>query len=134
MIEARMETRQDKGLVVVACPDARPPAYQAVIGLGRAGLLQRFLTSSYYNPNGPLATLARRLDPHWLSRLEAVLLRRHDAEIPADRVSTVPCVDLSSRIEARIAGRSQTCKRLLAQARATWFDHQLARLLARYRP
>lgn len=57
-----METRRDAGSVVVACPDARPPAYQAVIGLGRAGLLQRFLTSSYYDPDGPLATLARRLD------------------------------------------------------------------------
>ena len=37
-----METRRDTGSVVVACPDARPPAYQAVIGLGRAGLLQSF--------------------------------------------------------------------------------------------
>src|SRR5271165_2548920 len=110
MIEARMETRQDKGLVVVACPDARPPAYQAVIGLGRAGLLQRFLTSSYYDPNGPLATLARRLDPNRLSRLESFLLRRHHAEIPANSVSTVLSVDLSLRIEARLAWRSQTLK------------------------
>ena len=55
-----MKARRDAGSVVVACPDARPPAYQAVIGLGRAGLLQRFLTSSYYDPDGPLATLARR--------------------------------------------------------------------------
>ncbi|MBV8311007.1 MAG: glycosyltransferase, partial [Planctomycetaceae bacterium] len=134
MIEAKMETRRDTGSVVVACPDARPPAYQAAIGLGRAGLLQRFLTSSFYDPNGPLATLARRLDPQRLSRLESVLLRRHDAEIPTGRVSTVPCVDLSLRIEARLAGRSQTFKRLLAQARATWFDRRLARLLAQYRP
>ncbi len=69
MIETKMETRRDAGSVVVACPDARPPAYQAVIGLGRAGLLQRFLTSSYYDPDGPLATLARRLirsgSPGW---------------------------------------------------------------------
>ncbi len=129
-----METRQEMGSVVVACPDARPPAYQAVIGLGRAGLLQRFLTSSYYDPEGLLATLARRLDPNRLSRLESVLLRRHDAEIPADSVSTVPYVDLSLRIEARLAGRSRTFKRLLAQARATWFDRRLARLLEQYRP
>ena len=38
-----METRRDTGSVVVACPDARPPAYQAVIGLDRAGLLQSVL-------------------------------------------------------------------------------------------
>jgi glycosyltransferase involved in cell wall biosynthesis len=134
MIEAKMETWQDTGSVVVACPDARPPAYQAVIGLGKAGLLQRFLTSSYYDPDGPLATLARRLAPKRLSRLESVLLRRHDADIPADSVSTVPCFDLSLRIEAQLAGRSQTFKRLLAQARVAWFDRRLARLLEQYRP
>ncbi len=134
MNKAMRETRQGTGSVVVACPDARPPAYQAVIGLGREGLLQRFLTSSYYDPNGPLATLARRLDPKRLSRLESMLLRRHDAEIPANSVSTVPSVDLSLRIEARLAWRSQTLKRLLAQARTTWFDQRLAHLLEHYRP
>ena len=129
-----MDTRDDKESVVVACPDARPPAYQAVVGLARAGLLQRFLTASYYDPNGQLARVARRLDPNRLSRLETILLRRHDAEIPANRVSTIPCVDLSLRIEARLAGRLQTCKRLLAQARAKWFDRRLAHLLRRSRP
>jgi starch synthase len=133
-IEAEMETRRDRGSVVVACPDARPPAYQAVIGLGRAGLLQRFLTASYYDPDGPLAKLARRLAPNRLSRLESVLLRRHEAEIPPGRVLTVPCVDLSLRIEARLAGRSPTFKRMIAQARTTWFDRRLARMLARHRP
>jgi alpha-maltose-1-phosphate synthase len=134
MIEAKMETQRDSRSVVVACPDARPPAYQAVIGLAKAELLQSFLTSSYYDPDGPLATLARCIVPNQLSRLEKVLLRRHDAEIPADRVSTISCVDLSLQIEARLAGRSQTFKRLLAQARSTWFDRRLANLLARDRP
>jgi alpha-maltose-1-phosphate synthase len=133
MIETKMETRQDTRSVLVACPDARPPAYQAVIGLERAGLLHNFLTSSYYDPGAPLATLARRLVPNRFSSLEKVLLRRHDGEIPADRVSTIPCVDLSLQVEARLSGRSQTVKRLLAQARATWFDRRLAHLLARHR-
>ena len=31
-----MELRRDERLAVVACPDARPPAYQAVVGLNRA--------------------------------------------------------------------------------------------------
>src|SRR5271165_3262383 len=111
MIETKMETRQDTRSVLVACPDARPPAFQAVIGLERAGLLHSFLTSSYYDPGAPLATLARRLVPNRFSRLEKVLLRRHDAEIPADRISTIPYVDLSLQFEARLAGRSQTFKR-----------------------
>ena len=32
-----METPSERGSVLVACPDARPPAYQAVIALHRAG-------------------------------------------------------------------------------------------------
>ncbi len=129
-----METGIGTGSVVVACPDARPPAYQAAIGLRRAGLLQRFLTSSYYDPDGPLAGLARKLAPGRFSRLEKVLLQRHDAELPAALVSMVPTVDLSLRLEARLAGRRQSLKRRLAQTRTTWFDRRLARLIAKNRP
>ena len=32
-----MEQRRLAEAVFVACPDARPPAYQAVVGLKRAG-------------------------------------------------------------------------------------------------
>ena len=58
-----MKLRQSPGPVLVACPDARPPAYQAVIGLHRARQLRGFLTACYYNPGGRLASLARRLVP-----------------------------------------------------------------------
>ena len=34
--------------VLLVCPDARPPAYQAAIGFTRAGLLDRFITGFYY--------------------------------------------------------------------------------------
>ncbi|HZW31950.1 MAG TPA: hypothetical protein VFF52_14665, partial [Isosphaeraceae bacterium] len=73
-----METPRAGKPVLVACPDARPPAYQAVIGLSRAGLLGEFLTASYYDRGGRLARLARRLVPDRLARLERLLLRRHD--------------------------------------------------------
>ena len=35
--------------VLVACPDARPPAYQAVVGLERGSLLHTFFTGYYYS-------------------------------------------------------------------------------------
>jgi starch synthase len=129
-----METRRDRMSVLVACPDARPPAYQAVIGLDRAGLLDRFVTASYYDPEGRLATLARRLSPGRFARYEKLLLRRNDPEIPAGRVTAVPAVDLALRLEARAAGRSQTLKRRLAQIRTHAFDRRLARIVARRRP
>jgi alpha-maltose-1-phosphate synthase len=129
-----MESRPDGKSVVVACPDARPPAYQAVIGLSRAGWLDRFVTSSYYDPDGPLATLARRVAPRRFARWEKVLLRRHDPEIPAGRVWAVPAVDVAQRLETCIAGRAQTMKRLLAQARTDWFDRRLARFALHHRP
>ena len=96
-IEAAMESRPEEKSVIVACPDARPPAYQAVVGLNRAGRLDRFVTSCYYDPDGPLATLARRLAPGRFAQWEKVLLRRHDPEIPAERVWALPGVDLCSR-------------------------------------
>src|SRR4051812_45517464 len=118
MSEAAMETQQRyRGSVLVACPDARPPAYQAVIGLDRAGMLDCFVTASYYDPGGGLARIARRLTPRRFARCERRLLRRHDPEIPAGRVTAVPAVDLVSRLEARAAARSQTLKRMLAQVR-----------------
>ena len=49
--------------VMVGCPDARPPAYQAVVGLARARMLDLFVTSFYYSGEGPLSALGRRAAP-----------------------------------------------------------------------
>jgi hypothetical protein len=129
-----MESRPQEKSVIVACPDARPPAYQAAIGLSHSGRLDRFITSCYYNPDGSLAKFARRLAPGQFARWEKVLLRRHHPEIPAARVWTLPGVDVIQRLEARVAGRSQMMKRLLAQARTDFFDRRLARIVAHDRP
>ena len=121
--------RSYRDSVVVACPDARPPAYQAVVGLGRAGMLRRFLTSYYHDPDGLGATLARRFAPGAYDRFRRVLARRHDEDIPVDRVASVPAVDLALRVESRFAGRPNL-KRAAARARTHWFDRRLARELA----
>jgi glycosyltransferase involved in cell wall biosynthesis len=120
--------------VLVACPDARPPAYQAVIGLSRAGLLRGFLTASYYNPDGRLSVLARGFAPKRWSRIERVLLRRHDPEIPPDRVRAIPSYDLASRLEVRLAAKWLRLVRALAQWRTQHFDGRLARMVERTRP
>ena len=133
-IGAAMERRKSSKNVVVACPDARPPAYQAVIGLGQSGLLDRFVTSSYYDPGGPLTRLVRSRAPGLFSRVEPLLRRRYDPEIPSRCVVSVPSVDLSLRIEARLAGRAQALKRSLAMARCRYFDRRLARLLLKHPP
>jgi glycosyltransferase involved in cell wall biosynthesis len=129
-----MERIVDAGRVLVACPDARPPAYQAVIGLDRAGLLGRFMTAGYYHRDGRLPTLARRLAPAYMAGLERILLRRHDAEIPADRVRALPTVDLAVRLESHWAGRRPRWKRALAHWRTERFDAALARAVAEAKP
>jgi glycosyltransferase involved in cell wall biosynthesis len=131
-----MERRRAKRLVMVACPDARPPAYQAVVGLNEAGLLERFVTSTYYNPESPFPRLARHFVSRRWAQWERHLLRRYNAGIPANLVSDVPSIDLLLRIEALAAGRAHSLvlKRTCAQARTVWFDHRLSRLVARYRP
>ncbi len=135
-IEVVMDPQRYDRSVMIACPDARPPAYQSVIGLYRAGLLDRFITSSYFNPNSPLARLARRAAPQGYANWEMILLRRNHPEIPAERVCALPIVDFLLRIESLAAGRAGTVrlKRLLAQARTTWFDKRLSRIVARRSP
>ncbi len=131
-----MDPQRHDRSVMIACPDARPPAYQAVIGLCRAGLLDRFITSSYFNPDLPLARLARKVAPQRYAKWEMKFRRRNHPEIPSERVCALPIVDVLLRIESRAAGRAGTVrlKRLLAQARTTWFDQRLSRIVARRSP
>ena len=120
--------------VLVACPDARPPAYQAVIGLDRAGLLGGFVTASYYDRDSRLAALSRRFVPGRFERLERFLLRRHDPEIPVHRVRANPGFDMAIRLESRLAARRPRLKRAVARWRTGWFDARLARAVDEVRP
>ncbi len=120
--------------VLVACPDARPPAYQAVIALARASLLQRFETSFYYKGDGPLAALARRFAPERYRRWQRILGRRHNAEIPSGRVRSDWGYDLALQIENRLAARRAAPRREVARWRTRRFDLRIARALAHQGP
>jgi len=129
-----MQTHRLDESILIACPDARPPAYQAVVGLNRAKLLRTFVTSCYYNPDGRLPGLLRRLAPDRFARLERVLLRRHDPEIPPARVRPVPSFDMALRLEIRLAGKRPQLKRALARWRTERFDGRVARMIAQTPP
>ena len=120
--------------ILVACPDARPPAYQAVVGLHRAGLLQRFLTGYYYRERPALAAVGRRLAPGSFARLDRALRRRHDPEIPVDQVRSAWGYDVAVRIEGRLAGRRPEVRREVARWRTRRFDRAFAREVKRARP
>ncbi len=134
MIETEMQRRRSTEGVLVACPDARPPAYQAVIGLDQAGLLGGFLTSSYYNPDGRLPALLRKLVPQRFAPLERILLRRHDPAIPRASVRTVPSFDLALQLEARIGKDRPQRSRALARWRTRRFDLRLAKEVQKRSP
>jgi glycosyltransferase involved in cell wall biosynthesis len=121
-------------LVLVACPDARPPAYQAVIGLARAGLLHRFLTGYYHRGPGALGTITRQVAPGPFGRWERLARRRFDPEVPADRVVSAWSYDVALRLEGRLAVRRPAARREVARWRTRRFDRTLARLLRRERP
>jgi glycosyltransferase involved in cell wall biosynthesis len=129
-----MDVQRTKPRVLIACPDARPPAYQAVVGLSRSGLLGGFVTSSYYNPAGSFAALSRRIAPRRFARLERLLLRRHDPEIPAGKVQAVPSFDLALRLEGILARRSSRAKRAVARLRTARFDDAVSLAIGRERP
>jgi alpha-maltose-1-phosphate synthase len=120
--------------VMVACPDARPPAYQAVIGLARSQLLHSFQTAFYYGGEGPLSALGRRLAPGRTARMQRWLGRRHDPEIPRGRVSSAWGYDLALGVERRLPSQRQRARRGVARWRTEWFDRRLARTISRDRP
>jgi hypothetical protein len=127
-------TSQATPRVLVACPDARPPAYQAVIGLARAELLQSFQTAYFHRGDGPLLTLGSRLAPERTARLQRVLRRRAHPEIPRANVRSVWSYDLALQLEGRISSRHGHTRRWVARWRTRSFDRGLARALARNPP
>ncbi|MHC5537470.1 glycosyltransferase [Singulisphaera rosea] len=120
--------------VLVACPDARPPAYQAVVGLSRAGMLDRFLTAYYYRGEGPLSAMGRKLAPAPYSRLQRNLRRRHDPEIPVGRVRSQWDYDASLRIENHLASRGSRLRGPMARWRTRRFDRGIARQIGSQLP
>ena len=106
-----METQQrGRGAVLVACPDARPPAYQAAVGLDRAGRLHSFCdVVAITTPAGRWPRFGPRLAPLGspVAKGPAQAARPRDPRPP--RLG-LPGVDLVQRLEARVAGRSQTIK------------------------
>ncbi len=120
--------------VLIACPDARAPAYQAAVSLARAGRLGRFVTGFYYGGGGPLAEAGRRLVPGRFARWERWLLRRQEPEIPADRVRSDWGFDLALAAERRLAASRPGARLALARWRTRRFDRVVARAVGRDRP
>ena len=116
---------------LVACPDARPPAYQAVVGLSQAGRLGEFLTSYYDRGESRAGTIAGKLAPRTYRSIRNSLRRRYHAEIPADRVHSVPSYDLALRLENRL---SDSPRHLISRWRTKHFDAKLAETIDRVRP
>ena len=134
-LTARAEAHEaGLGPVLVACPDARPPAYQAAIGLAGAGALDHFVTGFYYGGHGPVSELARQFVPCQFARLRRALLKRHDRRIPKSRVESAWSFDASLALENRIAVRSPGFRHAAARWRTRRFDRIAASAIERRRP
>jgi hypothetical protein len=120
--------------VLVACPDARPPAYQAVVGFAQAGCLHQFLTGFYYGGAGRFTALARQWAPCQYRRLRKMLKRRHHPKIPAERVRADWGFDFALAAETRLARSFPTARRSLARLRTRRFDQLIAQAVERERP
>jgi glycosyltransferase involved in cell wall biosynthesis len=131
--QAKVPQHGQRG-VLVACPDARPPAYQAVVGLAQNALLHSFETSFYYRGEGVVTALSRRIAPRRFAGWQRALRRRHHPEIPPDRVRSAWSFDVALRLENRLPARRRNARRGLARWRTLRFDRRLARVLERQRP
>jgi hypothetical protein len=118
----------------VGCPDARPPAYEAVAGLAEAGRLDQFVTSFFDTDNAILNRLRGLLPRRWQGRVERQLGRRRHSGIPSDRVISVASVDAWHAAERRFTRPATAARRALVRARTAHFDRILAQQIARRRP
>ncbi|HEY2157988.1 MAG TPA: glycosyltransferase family 4 protein [Isosphaeraceae bacterium] len=119
--------------VLVACPDARPPAYEAAAGLAGSGDLGRLVTGFYYRGHGSLSEMARTYAPCQFRRIRRQLLRRHVRRIPGQRVVSVPSFDLALAVENRL-DHDPRAQRAAARWRTRHFDRVVARTIANERP
>ena len=110
----------ESATVVVACPDARPPAYQAAVALARAGRLDRLATGFY----------SRVPWPSWPA-LDGKLARRREVDIPVGRVRAFPAFDVAIALENRAGG---SFRHGIARWRTRRFDRQVRDELRRDRP
>ncbi len=122
------------GSVLVACPDARPPAYQAAIGLAEAGALDHLITGFYHRGHGRALELARQLAPCQFARLRRALRKRHDRRIPAALVESAWSFDAALALENRMASRNPGVQHAAARWRTRRFDRIVARAIERHRP
>ena len=120
--------------VLLACPDARPPAYQAVVGLAEGGMLDQFVTGFYHRGEGRVTWLARQLAPSQYPRVHRQLLRRHERLIPADRVRSIWTYDAALRLEALLAQTKPGSHHTVARWRTRRFDRAVAREIKQRRP
>jgi glycosyltransferase involved in cell wall biosynthesis len=118
--------------VRVACPDARPPAYQAAVGCARAGVLDGLFTGYYYRGGPP--SLLRLVAPAVHDRLDRFLRRRHEPGIPVGQVRSHWGFDLALALERRLGARQPAARHVLARWRTRAFDRSLARDLVRRPP
>ena len=120
--------------VLVACPDARPPAYEAAAGLAGVGYLDAFHTGAYGAGFGRITAVARQYAPCHYLKLRRKLKRRLHRGIPADRVRAAWSFDVALALENRLGGRRPRARHAVARARTARFDASLARAVEHERP
>lgn len=124
---------QRPATALVACPDARPPAYQAAIALAKSERLDRFVTGFYHKRKTAALAAAERFAPEFARNLNRLLNKRRDPSIPSDRVDSIAEFDFGLAIENRLRGGSRL-RRALARRRTRRFDLALRKRIARREP
>jgi glycosyltransferase involved in cell wall biosynthesis len=126
--EDRVSTRAHfEPQVLVACPDARPPAFEAAAGFASAGMLDALVTGYHFDPNG----LIEKAAP---THAKQFLARRSHAGLPPSRVIQILSFDLALAVERRAGPRWEDVRRRVARWRTERFDLALSRLVQERRP
>lgn len=85
-------------------------SHQAAMGLFRAGLLQKFITGYFYNPDGVLATLLKICPDSFRGLFYSQLMRRRRAELPASVIKSYAVFDFASILLSRLKFAKKTAQ------------------------
>ncbi|MGR3304135.1 MAG: glycosyltransferase family 4 protein [Candidatus Scalindua sp.] len=126
-----VKERHNQG-VVISHPGIHH-AYQIVLGLQEAGLLQKFITRFYYKNQGGFATLIRLFPPKYAKTLQREFKRRRLDGLDENLIRSFLFGDLALKT-LRLIGMGSIIPSPVILSRNARFDARAARIVSRFKP
>ncbi len=125
--------RKDRWTNVLLAHPGTQHSHHGALALQQAGLLKRYVTGFYFNPESAWARVLRRLPEKLSAKLDRELYRRFTLGLAPENIQMFPAAELLYIASGRLALLRPFSDRLL-RWRNDRFDRQVAQIVATERP